>query len=128
MTELLEPKPGDRILEIGTGSGYQAAILATLGCTVLSIERHADLAAAAASGWQRLGFGDRVEVRGRRRQPRRARRGAVRWDHRHGRRHRPIPDPLREQLADGGRLVIPVGPRGTQELIVVERQGAEWRE
>src|SRR6476659_7234038 len=44
MTELLGPRPGDRILEIGTGSGYQAAVLATLGADLLSIERHAGLA------------------------------------------------------------------------------------
>src|SRR5690349_10766517 len=47
MTELVAPRPGDRILEVGTGSGYQAAILATLGARVLTLERHADLAAQA---------------------------------------------------------------------------------
>ena len=47
MTELLRTRPGDRILEIGTGSGYQAAILAALGCRVTTIERHPELAAPA---------------------------------------------------------------------------------
>ena len=52
MTELLAPRPGDRILEIGTGSGYQAAILAALGGRVTTIERHEDLAATARGrGW-----------------------------------------------------------------------------
>ena len=56
MTELLGVRPDDRILEIGTGSGYQAAILATLGARVLSIERFPDLAAAAPPGSSRSGW------------------------------------------------------------------------
>jgi len=55
MTELLRVGPGDRVLDIGTGSGYQAAILEALGCSVLSIERHASLAETARVRLERLG-------------------------------------------------------------------------
>ena len=128
MTELLETVPGTRVLEIGTGSGYQAAILATLGCRVLSIERQAELAASARERLNRLGFGEAVEVRigdGSL--------GAAAeapWPRIIVTAAAPaIPIALREQLdPDGGRLVLPVGSRARQELIVVERQGDEWRE
>ncbi len=63
MTELLAVRPGDRVLEIGTGSGYQAAILARLGARVLSIERLPELAATATAHLDQLDDGDRVEVR-----------------------------------------------------------------
>jgi len=63
MTELLAPRAGDRVLEIGTGSGYQAAILALLGATVLTIERQPELAALARERLARLGLGGAVEVR-----------------------------------------------------------------
>src|SRR6476660_4104509 len=63
MTELLAPRPGDRVLELGTGSGYQAAILAWLGAVVITIERHPSLAEEARRRLDALGFGDRVEVR-----------------------------------------------------------------
>src|SRR5450756_1160975 len=63
MTELLCVAPGERVLEIGTGSGYQAAVLAELGCRVTSIERDADLASSARDRLVVLGYGDRVEVR-----------------------------------------------------------------
>jgi protein-L-isoaspartate(D-aspartate) O-methyltransferase len=128
MTELLACRPGDRALEIGTGSGYQAAILAALGCRVTSIERHADLAEAARARLEALGFGDMVEVR--------VGDGSLGdsegapWDGILVTAAAPrIPDVLREQLApDGGRLVIPVGDRRRQDLILVVRQGDEWIE
>src|SRR4051794_22918050 len=63
MTELLRVTRGDRVLEVGTGSGYQAAILATLGCRVTTIERHARLAREARATLEREGFGGLVEVR-----------------------------------------------------------------
>ena len=63
MTELLAPRPGDRVLELGTGSGYQAAVLAELGAQVTSLERHAELAATARERLATLGYGDRVEIR-----------------------------------------------------------------
>jgi protein-L-isoaspartate(D-aspartate) O-methyltransferase len=128
MTELLAPAAGARILEIGTGSGYQAAILAALGCVVVSIERHADLAEAARVRLAELGFGGRVEVRvgdGSAGDP-----AGAPWDGIIVTAAAPsIPAPLREQLApDGGRLVIPVGERSRQDLLLVVRQGDEWDE
>ena len=127
MTELLKVEPGDRILEIGTGSGYQAAVLARLGARVTSIERHPDLADDARERLAALGI-EGVDVRvgdGSRGEPE----GAP-WDGIVVTAGAPsIPDALREQLAVGGRLVIPVGPRSQQELIVVERRGpTDWVE
>lgn len=132
MTELLEIRPDDRILEIGTGSGYQAAVLARLGARVTSIERHADLAETARErlatlGVERIGPGA-VEVRvgdGSLGEP-----DGAPWDGIVVTAGAPsIPDALREQLAVGARLVIPVGPREQQELIVVERRGPnDWHE
>jgi protein-L-isoaspartate(D-aspartate) O-methyltransferase len=127
MTELLEVEPGDRILEIGTGSGYQAAVLARLGAKVTTIERHPDLAEAARERLAALGIaGVNVLVGdGSRGDPE----GAP-WDGIVVTAGAPsIPAELREQLAVGGRLVIPVGPRSQQELIVVERRGpTDWVE
>jgi len=125
MTELLQVEPGDQILEIGTGSGYQAAILACLGATVLSIERHAELATRAAERLGRLGVTG-VEVRvGDGSQ---GDRGGAPWDGIIVTAAAPdVPDPLRQQLAVGARLVIPVGPRYQQDLLVVERRADdEW--
>jgi protein-L-isoaspartate(D-aspartate) O-methyltransferase len=127
MTELLGVEPGDRILEVGTGSGYQAAVLAHLGAIVTTIERHPDLAEEAERRFQTLGIegiGVRVgdgsigEADG------------APWDGIVVTAAAPsIPDQLREQLATGGRLVIPIGPHAQQELIVVERRGpADWTE
>jgi protein-L-isoaspartate(D-aspartate) O-methyltransferase len=128
MTELLAPRPGDRVLEVGTGSGYQAAILARLGCAVVSIERHVDLAEAARSRLAELGLGDSVEVRvgdGSRGDA-----GGAPWDGIIVTAAAPsIPASLREQLSpDGGRLVIPVGERFRQDLLLVIRHGDEWVE
>ncbi len=127
MTELLDVQPADRILEIGTGSGYQAAILARLGARVTSIERHADLSDVARERLAEAGI-EGVDLRvgdGSRGEPE----GAP-WDGIVVTAGAPsIPDALREQLAVGARLVIPVGPRDRQELIVVERRGpADWVE
>jgi protein-L-isoaspartate(D-aspartate) O-methyltransferase len=127
MTELLEVEPGDRILEIGTGSGYQAAVLARLGARVTSIERQAALAPAARARLGDLGLGDLVEIRvgdGSLGDPT----GAP-WDGIIVTAAAPsIPEALREQLAEGGHLVIPVGPRDRQFLMVVTRHGDEWAE
>jgi protein-L-isoaspartate(D-aspartate) O-methyltransferase len=127
MTELLALEPGDRILEVGTGSGYQAAILARLGARVTTIERHADLAEGARDRLHALGI-EGVDVRvsdGSRGAP-----DGAPWDGIVVTAAAPsIPDALREQLAMGARLVIPVGPREQQELIVVERtSNADWSE
>jgi protein-L-isoaspartate(D-aspartate) O-methyltransferase len=127
MTELLKVEPGDRILEIGTGSGYQAAILAKLGARVTSIERHADLSEAARERLRALGV-EGIDLRvgdGSQGAP-----DGAPWDGIVVTAAAPaIRDALREQLAIGARLVIPVGPRYQQNLIVVERKTeTEWNE
>ena len=127
MTELLAVGSGDRVLDVGTGSGYQAAILAELGCLVTSIERDPDLALAAMDHLVAAGYGDRVIVRvgdGSLGAP-----DEAPWDGIVVAAGAPaIPDPLREQLGDGRRLVIPVGGLREQSLMVVERHGDEWTE
>ena len=87
MTDVLSPQATDRVLEIGTGSGYQTAILARLAARVVSIERHAVLAARAKTVLDSLGIAQRRDPR-RRRHRRAARRRAVRPDPRHRRRPR----------------------------------------
>ena len=127
MSELLTTRPGDRILEIGTGSGYQAAILAAMGCHVTSIERHSGLARQARERLERVLPDAPVEVRvgdGTLGAP-----DGAPWDGIIVTAAAPgIPHALREQLADGARLVIPVGSRMRQELLVVTRDGDEWME
>ncbi len=85
MTELLEAAPGQRVLEIGTGSGYQAAVLAEMGCRVTSIERIDKLAIRARATLAALGYGSAIDVRLADGTPRRPRRGSVAADHRDGR-------------------------------------------
>ncbi len=122
MSELLEVKPGDRVLEIGTGSGYQSAVLAAMGCHVYTIEIRDRLAQEAAKRLAELGYRD-VHVR--------TGDGYAGWaegapfagivvtaapEH--------IPQPLKDQLAIGGRLVIPVGSF-YQQLKVITRRGPD---
>lgn len=127
MTELLDVQPGERILEIGTGSGYQAAILAWLGARVTTLERQEALIPEAQARIEALGFGNKVEIRlgdGSLGDP-----AGAPWDGIIVTAAAPaIPDALREQLADGAHLVIPVGPRDRQILTVVTRHGQDWIE
>ncbi len=127
MTELLAPRPGERILELGTGSGYQAAILAQLGAHVTSLERHPSLAAQARDRITALDLPGTVDIRtadGSLGDPYGAPYDGIIVTAAAPR----IPTELRDQLADGGRLVIPVGPRDHQVLTLVVRHGNDWRE
>jgi len=121
MTATLGVEPTDRVLEIGTGSGYQTAILARLAREVVSIERHEALADGAAATMKELGITN-VEIvtgDGSRGYP-----PAQPYDRILVTAGAPaVPDSLQAQLADGGRLVIPVGPGRFQHLILVQRTG-----
>ena len=121
MTEILALEGQERVLEVGTGSGYQAAILSRLASQVYSVERHAALAQQAEKLFAQLGY-DNIVVR--------VGNGTLGWPE-----HSPyeaiiitaaapdVPQPLTDQLADGGRLVAPVGSQWSQVLVKVRRQG-----
>jgi protein-L-isoaspartate(D-aspartate) O-methyltransferase len=120
MTEALQVKAGNRVLEVGTGSGYQAAVLAEMGARVFTIERNIDLLSSARKLLEKLGYriaskcGD----------------GTVGWNE-----FAPfdgiivtagapnVPQPLLDQLVEGGRLVIPVGDMNFQTLVACTRHG-----
>ena len=123
MTQLVGTEPHHRLLEVGTGSGYQAAVAADLVSEVYSIEIKPELARTAAERLQRLGV-DNVEVR--------AGDGYLGWpeaapfdgilvtagaDH--------VPQPLVDQLRPGGRMVIPVGDISTYQVLQVVRKRAD---
>lgn len=119
MTELLDPSPRHRILEIGTGSGYQAAILAQLAAEIYSIEIVPELARSAAQTLRSLGHTN-VSVRqgdGYKGWPERAPFDRVILTA----APPAIPQALLDQLAPSGRLVAPVGTLGSQELVLIEK-------
>lgn len=124
MAEALEIAPGQRVLEVGAGSGYAAAVLSRVADEVYAIERHARLAELARERMRRLGYGNVHVQHGD---------GTLGWPE-----HAPfdaiavaaggpdVPTALKQQLAVGGRLVIPVGtdPR-LQELVRIRRVGRD---
>jgi protein-L-isoaspartate(D-aspartate) O-methyltransferase len=125
MTEQLRPKPGMKVLEVGTGSGYQAAVLGHIGCEVYTIEIVEPLANASAAVLARLGY-DRVRVRhgdGYQGWPAEAPFDAVIVTAAAPR----IPPALLEQLAPRGRLIIPVGPRGGMQWLELVEKDARGR-
>jgi protein-L-isoaspartate(D-aspartate) O-methyltransferase len=127
MTELLDVRPGGRVLEIGTGTGYQAAVLAAMGASVRSIERLPALAATARERLAALGVDQAVEVvvaDGSLGDPATAPHARVIVT-----AGAPsLPGPLLDQLDEGGRLVIPIGTVGQQQLVLVTRGGGRLTE
>jgi protein-L-isoaspartate(D-aspartate) O-methyltransferase len=121
--ELLQLKGTEKVLEIGTGSGYQTVLLAHLVAQVFSIERIAPVLEQGRANIQRAGVKNVSLLLGD---------GTIGW-----RAHAPydailvsaaspkVPDPLVEQLAEGGRLVIPLGGMEEQELVVFTKRGAD---
>ena len=123
MTQALGIKEGEKVLEVGTGSGYQAVILAEMGARVFTIERNLDLLAGARKLFDRLGY--RIVSKGGD--------GTVGWTEfapfqgilvTAGAPH--VPQPLMSQLVDGGRLVIPVGDMDIQDLAIITRRGDQF--
>ena len=122
--ELLEIGPNDKVLEIGTGSGFQTAVLAHLADRVYSVERIRELATRAREVLDGMRMSNVAILVGD---------GTIGWS-----RYAPydailvaaggpeVPQPLLEQMAEGGRMLVPVGTREAQRLVLVRRRGAQW--
>lgn len=124
MTALLRLRPESRVLEIGTGSGYQTAVLALLSREVVTLERHPELTAQARKRLDALGFRNIAyhTADGTLGWP-----DAAPYDAILVTAAAPeVPPALLAQLAPGGRLVCPTGTRHTQELVIVSRRGGGW--
>jgi protein-L-isoaspartate(D-aspartate) O-methyltransferase len=123
MLEVLDLRPEDRVLEVGTGTGYEAAILGELAAEVWTMERHAELVEKAREILERLGYGNVhvVEGDGSRGLPEHAPFDKVLVAAAAPR----IPQALVAQLADRGRMVLPVGSREEQQLQLIRKQGSE---
>jgi protein-L-isoaspartate(D-aspartate) O-methyltransferase len=121
MLELAEIKPGDKVLEVGAGSGYAAAVMSRMANKVFAIERHEELARLARARLRRLGYEnvETVIADGTKGLPEEAPFQAIVVSA--GGPH--VPEALKQQLAAGGRLIIPVGEFGYQTLMRVRRTG-----
>lgn len=124
MTEVIKPTPQMKVLEVGTGNGYQAAVLAEIVKQVYTIEIIPELGQSAATRLKKLGY-DNVQVK--------VGNGYHGWEE-----HAPydaivvtaaaekVPPPLVEQLKDGGKMVIPIGPQfRTQSLLLIEKKNGK---
>jgi len=126
MTEALHLDGTERVLEIGTGSGFQTALLCELAGEVFTMEIDPELASHSEDLLRKLGYGDRLHMR--------CGNGELGWPE-----EAPfdrilltaapdrVPKALLDQLVDGGRLVAPVGPEDRQRLVVIEREGSELK-
>lgn len=121
---LAELRESERVLEVGTGSGFQTALLATLGVHVYSVERIPELARQAEERLAGLGLAARIRVGD----------GSAGWPEEApfdailvGAAAPSVPPALPSQLAQGGRLVIPVGEGREQRLLRIRRRGEEWK-
>ncbi len=122
--QLLEIGPNDKVLEIGTGSGFQTAVLSHLADRVYSVERIRELATRAREVLDGMRMSNVAILVGD---------GTIGWS-----RYAPydailvaaggpeIPQPLLEQMAEGGRMLVPVGTREAQRLVLVRRRGGQW--
>lgn len=121
MSQVLELRGSEHVLEVGTGSGYQAAVLAEFGAEVFSIERVDHLAESARTRLARLGYGERIHVR--------AGDGALGWPERAPfdaiivtAAAQQVPRPLIQQLAEHGSLVLPLGEADLQGLARIRKE------
>jgi protein-L-isoaspartate(D-aspartate) O-methyltransferase len=122
--EALRVEPGQTVLEVGSGTGYQAAVLLRMGCKVLGVEIDAALAATSRARLERLGFSGFEILAGD---------GTLGWPERApfdavavAAAAPEVPPALLRQLRDGGRLVAPLGPEDDQHLVRITRRGGDF--